>query len=208
MLTRRTKQYEWLQFVQHKAKQLCSLPSQPVDFINDVSTPHQRTWRRSISVFSFSSLFFPGKPLSRSVLVLTTCHHNNLQPFYVQILCNPSLFHIILDTNLILCILNHSWWNLVEKPTKNLKRGEQSCLYYVEQIVTMDLFCLSCKPTFCYWLVVPVTCWPCQLFVCISIPFGFCERSRPTNNREQKYITKKMVSFTTIPALSTKIELF
>ena len=74
----------------------------------------------------------------------------------------------------------------------------------------MNLFCLSCKPTFCYWLVVPVTYWPCQLFVCISIPFVFCERSRTTNkrNREQKYITKKLASFITIPALSTKMELF
>ena len=96
------------------------------------------------------------------------------------------------------------------KQATNFKMGEQSCLYYVEQIVTMNLFCLSCKPTFCYWLVVPVTCWPCQLFVCISIPFVFCERSRPTNNRnrEQKYITKKLASFINIPALSTKMEFF
>ena len=38
----------------------------------------------------------------------------------------------------------------------------------------------------------------------------FCERSRPTNkrNREQKYITKKLASFITIPALSTEMELF
>ena len=72
-------------------------------------------WTSSITVFSFSSLFFWqamawGNDL-RSVLVLTTCHHNNLQPFDVQILCNPSLFHIILDASLMLCILNHSWWN-------------------------------------------------------------------------------------------------
>ena len=142
--------------------------------------------------------FFLADHYLRSVLVLTTCHHNNLQPFYVQILCNPSHFHINLDTNWMLCILNHSWWNqLVGKQATNFKRSEQSCLYYVEQIVALDLFSLSCKPAFCYWLVVPVTYWPCQLFVCISMPFVFCERSRPTNkrNREQKYITKKLASF-------------
>ena len=55
--------------------------------------------------------FFLASHYLRSVLFLTTCHHNNLQPFDVQILCNPSLFHIILDANLMLCILNHSWWN-------------------------------------------------------------------------------------------------
>ena len=55
--------------------------------------------------------FFLASHYLRSVLVLTTCHHNNLQPFDVQLLCNPSLFHIILDANLMLCILNHSWWN-------------------------------------------------------------------------------------------------
>ena len=79
------------------------------------------------------------------------------------------------------------------------KGVNKAALYYVEQFVTMDLFGLSCKPTFCYWLVVR----------CISIPFVFCERSRPTNkrNREQKYITKKL-GFITIPALSTKMELF
>ena len=71
---------------------------------------HSR-WTSSITVFSFSSLFFLASLYLRSVLVLTTCHHNNLQPFDVQILCNPSLFHIILDANLMLCILNHSWWN-------------------------------------------------------------------------------------------------
>ena len=114
--------------------------------------------------------FFLASHYLRSVLVLTTCHHNNLQPFDVQLLCNPSLFHIILDANLVLCILNLSWWNwLVGKQATNFKRGEQSCLYYVEQIVTTDLFCLSCKPTSCCWLVVPVAYWPCQLFVCISI---------------------------------------
>ena len=43
VLTRRTIQYAWSRFDQHKTKQLCSLPSQPVDLINDVSTPHQRT---------------------------------------------------------------------------------------------------------------------------------------------------------------------
>ena len=68
-------------------------------------------WTSSITVFSFSSLFFLASHYLRSVLVLTTCHHNNLQPFDVQLLCNPSLFHIILDANLMLCILNHSWWN-------------------------------------------------------------------------------------------------
>ena len=38
----------------------------------------------------------------------------------------------------------------------------------------------------------------------------FCEHSRPTNkrNREQKYITKKLASFTTSPALSTNMEPF
>ena len=49
VLTRRTIQYAWSRFVQHKTKQLCSLPFQPVDLINDVSTPHQR--------------IFPGNPL-------------------------------------------------------------------------------------------------------------------------------------------------
>ena len=62
----------------------------------------------------------------------------------------------------------------------------------------------------CYWLVVPVTYSSFQLFVCILIPFVCCERSRPTNkrNREQKYITKKLATFMTCPALSTKMELF
>ena len=48
------------------------------------------------------------------------------------------------------------------------------------------------------------------MFVCISIPFVFCERSRPTNkrNRKQKHITKKLACFITSPALSTKMELF
>ena len=80
------------------------------------------------------------------------------------------------------------------------KGVNKTALYYVEQIVTMDLFCLSYKPTFCYWLGVRTH----------SIPFVFCERSRPTNkrNREQKCITKKLASFITIPALSTKMELF
>ena len=37
-----------------------------------------------------------------------------------------------------------------------------------------------------------------------------CERSRPTNkrNREEKYITKKLATFITSSALSTKMELF
>ena len=38
----------------------------------------------------------------------------------------------------------------------------------------------------------------------------FCERSRPTNkrNRDQKYIAKKLASFITSPALSTKMKFF
>ena len=68
-------------------------------------------WTSSITVFFILITFFLASHYLRSVLVLTTCHHNNLQPFDVQILCNPSLFHIILDANLMLCILNHSWWN-------------------------------------------------------------------------------------------------
>ena len=87
-----------------------------------------------------------------------------------------------------------------EAGNKFQKGRTKAALYYVKQIVTMDLFCLSSKSTFCYWLVA----------VCIPIPFVFCEWSRPTNNRnrEQKYITKKQASFVTIPALSTKMELF
>ena len=68
-------------------------------------------WTSSITVFSFSSLFFWQAITSVQSWSLRTCHHNNLQPFDVQLLCNPSLFHIILDANLMLCILNHSWWN-------------------------------------------------------------------------------------------------
>ena len=46
-----------------------------------------------------------------------------------------------------------------------------------------------------------------QLFVCISIPFVFCARSRPTNKRDrkQKHITKKLaIFFITLP-LSTML---
>ena len=68
-------------------------------------------WTSSINRLFILITFFLASHYLRSVLVLTTCHHNNLQPFDVQLLCNPSLFHIILDANLMLCILNHSWWN-------------------------------------------------------------------------------------------------
>ena len=64
----------------------------------------------------------------------------------------------------------------------------------------MDLFCSSCMPIFCYWLIVRIH----------FNTFVFCEWSRPTNKRngEQKYITKKLASFIISPALSTKMELF
>ena len=68
-------------------------------------------WTSSITVFSFSSLFFWQAITSVQSWSLRHVTINNLQPFDVQILCNPSLFHIILDANLMLCILNHSWWN-------------------------------------------------------------------------------------------------
>ena len=68
-------------------------------------------WTSSDNRLFILITFFLASLYLRSVLVLTTCHHNNLQPFDVQLLCNTSLFHIILDANLMLCILNHSWWN-------------------------------------------------------------------------------------------------
>ena len=68
-------------------------------------------WTSSITVFSLSSLFFWQAITSVQSWSLRHVTITIYSHFDVQILCNPSLFHIILDANLMFCILNLSWWN-------------------------------------------------------------------------------------------------
>ena len=68
-------------------------------------------WTSSITVFSFSSLFFwqaITSVQSWSLRHVTITIYSHLMYNYYAI---HQLFHIILDANLMLCILNHSWWN-------------------------------------------------------------------------------------------------
>ena len=66
----------------------------------------------------------------------------------------------------------------------------KAALFYVEQ---------SGDRVHCFVLRVSPNVSTGYLFICVSIPFVFCAPSGPTNkrNREQKHITKTLLSFLT-----------
>ena len=68
-------------------------------------------WTSSITVFSFSSLFFwqaITSVQSWSLRRVTITIYSHLMYNYYAI---HHSFILFLDANLMLCILNHSWWN-------------------------------------------------------------------------------------------------